>query len=381
MKLFVAGSINQDILIEVDRQPAIGETTTSKNLSYAPGGKGANQAVAASRAGADTIFLGAVGDDVFGNALVAGLAKEGISVEKVKVCESNGALKSEAISVGERISTGIAIVTVVSVTLDNALEREGTTVSGDSDAKDVDNLIVVHPGANGKFLPTDIIDLEIEKGLIEKEDFVLAQFETPVETTLELFKQAKKVGATTVLNPAPAAELDTELLAVVDYLIVNEIELEMISKIQKPSIQKLGEPRGKSKKHEAKTTTGETHSLKDESSQKDDISPEKITPQKNMLSQLQNEFGLSGIICTLGKDGAIGCNGDNIFETSAASVEKVVDTTGAGDCFVGVFSAMLMSGKDFEQSMYYANKAAGLAVQALGAQTALPYKEDILNSK
>lgn len=316
MKLFVAGSINQDILLEIERHPVVGETLSAKNISYMAGGKGANQAVAAARAGARTVFLGAVGDDEFGKSLVAGLQDEGISIDGISIL--NG------------ISTGLAVVTIV--------ER--------------DNSIIIHHGANGKFSPKNIGNKTRDKrNNLSAGDFVLAQLETPQETTRTLFELAKEVGAICVLNPAPATILDKKLIQAADYLIVNEIELAVIW-------------------NEACHTPKEIQ---------DTLTPNNIASTA-MLLEIQSQFKLSGVICTLGKAGVIACYGTEVYELDEIPVNKVIDTTGAGDCFVGVFTAMLMQGEYFYSALVYANLAASMAIQALGAQTAMPTKDQILKS-
>lgn len=324
MKLFVAGSINQDILIEIGRQPNVGETLTAENVSYASGGKGANQAVAAARAGAEVIFLGAVGDDEFGKSLIFNLQNQNISTDSISTILG--------------ATTGMAVISIM----------EG------------DNSIILHSGANAKFSPANI---EREMNLkengegnsgnrqgnkMDENDFILAQLETPQATTRSLFELGKKSGATCILNPAPATPLDEKLIQATDYLIVNEIELNMIYEMTQKTQKNQKEPKALN-----------------------------VDPNIGRLLAIKAQYNLDGVICTLGKAGVIGCHKDEVHEIDAISVEKIIDTTGAGDCFVGFFTAMLMQGENFYEAIYYANLAASISIQSLGAQTSIPTKKEV----
>src|ERR1700692_3546403 len=190
-RVFVAGSINMDVVATADRHPRIGETVIGKQVLYFPGGKGANQAVAAAQLGAATTLIGRIGTDAFGQELKAFLAAQGVDL---------GFVKDTA-----HTHTGTAIVTVA----------------------DADNTIVVVPGANALVNAGDVAAPVLAKG-----DIAVSQFEIPLAAISAFFKRARAAGATTILNPAPAIEFDDELLDLVDVLILNETELGLLTRTE-----------------------------------------------------------------------------------------------------------------------------------------------------
>ena len=186
-RVFVVGSINMDVVATADRHPRPGETVPGSKLGFSEGGKGANQAVASSRAGAETVMVGRLGDDDFGRRLEAFLRDEGLDLEHVE-SESG-------------VPTGTAVVTVA----------------------DSESTIVVVPGANAALTPTHVQALPVEAG-----DVVVAQFEVPLETVEAALRRAHDQGAATILNPAPALECESRLLDLADVLVVNETELAFL---------------------------------------------------------------------------------------------------------------------------------------------------------
>lgn len=184
MKLLVIGSLNMDLVVNCDRRPVPGETVFGTDFNTVCGGKGSNQAVAAAKLGADVKMLGAVGNDVFGQALIDNLKANNIGAEGVEISDS---------------SSGIAVI----------------TVSGG------DNTIILNKGANAT-VTKDTIDRHID--LIKWADVVLMQFEIPLETVLYAAKTAKQLGKTVVINPAPICDIPNELLNYCDLLIPNEHE-------------------------------------------------------------------------------------------------------------------------------------------------------------
>ncbi|HEX7131127.1 MAG TPA: PfkB family carbohydrate kinase, partial [Iamia sp.] len=182
-RVVVVGSINDDLVVTADRLPGPGETVRGAAIAHSSGGKGANQAVAAARAGAEVRMVGCIGRDEAGDRLVAGLAAAGVDTSAVTPVDA---------------PTGVAVVTVAGG----------------------ENCIVVVPGANAVVRDTGLA--------LEPDDVVVAQLETPIATTTAVFHRAKAAGATTVLNPAPAAAVPADLLALVDHLVVNEHEVEMV---------------------------------------------------------------------------------------------------------------------------------------------------------
>ena len=191
-RIVVVGSINMDLVARVERLPRAGETVSSAGLSCIPGGKGANQAVALARLGAQCALIGRVGDDPFGRTLREGLIARGVDV---------GAVGETA-----DCSSGVALIHV---------EQSG------------ENAITISAGANGRLSPDDIHDHE---ALIAGADAVLAQLETPVETVIEAFRLARRHGVFTALDtaPAPTGGL-AEALYDVDLLSPNQSEAEILT--------------------------------------------------------------------------------------------------------------------------------------------------------
>lgn len=187
--IVIIGSLNMDIVIEADRQPQMGETILGNKITFLPGGKGANQAVAVARLGARTAMIGAVGNDAFGQQLIASLDREGIDTSAIKTVD------------GE--VTGLASI----------LLAEG------------DNCIVCIPGANAHCTPEDI---DRNLSIIEESDMILLQMEIPLDTIRYAITTAKRLGKRVILNPAPAQPLPDDVLQQVDYLTPNLSELQIL---------------------------------------------------------------------------------------------------------------------------------------------------------
>lgn len=188
-KVIVAGSINMDIITRVERLPLAGETVAGTCVEYLPGGKGLNQAVASAKMNAETILVGALGNDSFAHTLRDFLNQQHINTNFLK--QSNR-------------ESGTAFITV--------------DVNGR-------NTIVVVPGSNSAVNEADFTDLEINPG-----DVVISQFEIPLKAIIAFFQRAKKAQALTILNPSPVQFIPPELLRLTDYLIINETELAFLSK-------------------------------------------------------------------------------------------------------------------------------------------------------
>ncbi len=276
-RVVVVGSVNRDLVAVVDRHPHPGETLLGTTLVATTGGKGGNQATAAARAGAPTVLVARVGDDEGGRSCVAELRGAGVD--------------TTFITVDPDAPTGTAIVTVAGG----------------------ENTIVVVPGANGR-----LADLDVPLG---PGDAVVAQHETPVAPVAAAFARARAVGATTVLNPAPAAPVDDDLLALVDVLVVNEHEREIVLGAADP-------PR-----HPAFSGT---------------------------------------VIETLGRHGARAWRRDGSTVTVPGRAVDAVDSTGAGDCFVGYLVAGLVAGVPLEAALERANRAAALSTTRPGAAVSVP---------
>ena len=193
-KILVVGSLNVDMVMNVDHMPAEGETILCDGMTLVPGGKGANQACAAGRLGTDVAMLGAIGDDDYGALQLKSLSEAGVEV--------GGLLKKE----GQ--NTGTAFITV---------------------NKSGNNSIVVVPGANSAFRPEDI---EANRELIEQCEIMILQLEIPLDTVCYAAKLAKSLGKTVILDPAPVPEhFPEELYEYVDIVKPNETELGMLTGI------------------------------------------------------------------------------------------------------------------------------------------------------
>jgi ribokinase len=296
-RVFVAGSINMDVVATADRHPRIGETVAGHAVLYFPGGKGANQAVAAAKLGATTALIGRLGADTFGDELKAFLAAQGVDLSFVQTTS--------------QAHTGTALITTANA----------------------DNTIVVVPGANALVSPEDVAAPVCAAG-----DIAVSQFEIPLPTITAFFRRARTAGATTILNPAPAIEFDAKLLGLVDILVLNETELGFLAKLE------LGDGRDHARMVEA------ARSL---------------------------QAGKDKTICvTLGKDGVLALVNGKPLVIPGRTV-KAVDTTGAGDCFVGAVAARLAAGKSIGEALAYANVAASISVQRMGAAPSMPTAAEV----
>ena len=291
-RVYVAGSINMDVVATADRHPKVGETVAGQQVLYFPGGKGANQAVAAARLGARTTLIGRLGKDSFGAELKAFLGGQGIDL---------GYLQETA-----QAHTGTAIITVAAA----------------------DNTIVVIPGSNALVSADDVSVVPLVKG-----DVAVSQFEIPLPTIAAFFRRARAAEATTLLNPAPAQKFGRELLELVDILVLNETELGFLA--------------------------GTELSDSDEAVRIIDVA-----------RQLQAHADQT-ICVTLGKRGVLALAGQEEFPVPGRVV-KAVDTTGAGDCFVGALAAQLADEVPLRTALAFANAAASISVQRMGAGPSMP---------
>jgi ribokinase len=296
-RVFVAGSINMDVVATADRHPRIGETIAGQAVLYFPGGKGANQAVAAAKLGAPTTLIGRLGKDAFGDQLKAFLMAQGVDLSFVQET-------AEAHS-------GTAIITVANA----------------------DNTIVVIPGANAFVSAADVAAPVLAKG-----DIAVSQFEIPLPAIGAFFERARAAGATTILNPAPAIEFDRQLLDLVDILILNETELGFL-------------------------TRTELHDTDDY--------PRFIEAARS-LQMDENKT----VCVTLGKRG-IAALIDGRPHMDLGRAVNAVDTTGAGDCFVGAVAALLADGQPLQSAFGYANIAASICVQRMGAAPSMPTAAEV----
>lgn len=286
------GSINMDLVTRVPAFPRPGETVAGSELVTIPGGKGANQAVAAVRSGARVRFVGAVGDDGFGRALKRGLREEGIDVRLVRT-ETN-------------TSSGVALITI---------------------GPGGENHIVISPGANARVTPARVEDAE---PVISRSRVLLLQREIPAASVRRALTIARRHAVLSVLNPAPAAALPDRLLRGVGVLVVNETEAQCI----------LAGP---------------------------------LDHPREAVLALSARTGGGTAVLTRGARGAwvMGPDLKRPAHVPAHRV-KVVDTTAAGDTFVGALAARRLETPDLLEAVRFASAAAALSVSRLGAKPSIP---------
>ncbi|MBU3143580.1 ribokinase [Clostridium sp. CF012] len=301
-KICILGSLNLDIVLKVENMPKIGETIFAKSLTTMPGGKGANQAVAAKRMGCDVYMIGKVGNDSNGDFLVSNLESDSINTDYVFK------------DINE--TTGTAIINVNS---------EGN------------NSIVVVAGAN---MSINLNEIKQCYSIIKDSDVIVAQFETPFEVTMEAFIYAKSKGIITILNPAPAKEIDEKLLKCTDIIIPNETEAYELTGV-------LVEDLESAKKAAAKFI----------------------------------KMGVNYVIITLGSKGAALITKEKAELIPAIKV-NAIDTTAAGDSFIGAVANKLgseeLNYENLKKAIAFGNKVSSIVVQRSGAQPSIPsYKEVI----
>ncbi|WP_367333156.1 ribokinase [Limosilactobacillus sp.] len=297
-KVVVLGSINVDTTYHVERFPQPGETISAKSKSSAPGGKGANQAVAAVRSGAQTSFVGAVGSDNEGSYMLEALKENNIDVHHIMVDKYHG--------------TGTAAIT---------LDANGQ------------NDIMIYGGAN-QAMTTDVL-AGIED-VLDGADFLISQFETPQEVTLAAFKLAKEHGVTTILNPAPAHDIIPELLSYTDVIAPNESECALLTGIE-------------------------------------------VADEESMLKGAEyfQKRGVKHLLITLGSRGVFYATPEGHGLVPAFKV-KAVDTTAAGDTFIGALSSQLKDDlSNVAGALVYAQRASSLTVQQMGAMPSIPTADKV----
>lgn len=286
-RVVVVGSVNLDVVLRVPRIPPPGATVRAEALEHHPGGKGANQAVAAARAGAPVTLVGAVGDDEAGRDLLGWLDGNGVDTGAVAVVGA---------------PTGRAHVMV---------DPTG------------ENAIVVAAGAN------DHVSSGIVHRLLRPGDVLVCQLEIPPAAVVEALSAARRAGAVAVLNAAPEHRCPPEALAAADVLVVNGTEAVGLG---------------------AGPTPDEARRL------------------------LTRPDGV--VIVTLGGAGAVVVTGEDAVTVPGRTV-PVVDTTGAGDCFVGYLAAGLAEGDLAPDAAARANVAASLAVGVAGAGPSMPLRDAV----
>ncbi len=296
-QLIVVGSLNMDLVVRTPHLPQPGETILGHDFMTAPGGKGANQTVAAARLGATVHMVGRVGGDDFGRAMRDNLRAAGAD--------------DSCVFTEDSAATGIAIIEV------------------DDGGQ---NTIVVAPGANAHLTRADV---DAARSIITASQAVIAQLEIPLDTVEYALNTARAANVLTILNPAPAQSLSTELLSLVDLLVPNESEAALLTGIET----------------------------------KDDAGVERAARQLY-------ERGACAVVITLGARGALVLSEGKAWRIPAFQV-KAIDATAAGDAFVGALAAAYATHRDLAAALREASAAGALAATKLGAQPSLPTRAEV----
>lgn len=294
--ILVIGSLNIDFVINVDKMPLPGQTITGRDFSLVCGGKGANQAYAAAKLGGNVSMIGAVGNDEYGKMLINNLESVGVDTSGIKVLDTD---------------TGRAFITVDSTG---------------------ENSIVVVKGANG-LVSKELIDEKID--LIDAADIIVMQLEIPLDVVRYVAGIARKKDKVVILDPAPAVDLDDELLRNIDIIKPNETELERLCGF--------------------------------EINNDEDVVSGAIT----LIDK-----GVEKVIVTLGDKGSMYVDYNIDKKYDAFNVE-VVDTTGAGDAFTGALAKSLVDGRDVSDAIKYAHFVSSIVVGKKGAQTSIPSEKEV----
>jgi len=296
-RIIVIGSSNTDMVIKSKKLPLPGETILGGTFLMNPGGKGANQAVAAARLGGNVTFVTKTGNDIFGSEAKTLFDKEKINTAYLISDDKN--------------PSGVALITV---------DEHG------------ENSIVVASGSNGTLSAYDISDEVFDS---HSDDIFLMQLEIPVSTVEFVAEKAYMKGNRVILNPAPARQLSDELLKCLFLITPNETESEIL--------------------------TG--------------IKVNNISSAELAAKELQR-LGVQNVIITMGGSGAFLRSGVLSKMIPVVPV-KAIDTTAAGDVFNGALAVAISEGKNIEDAVVFANKAAAISVTRMGAQASAPYREEI----
>ncbi len=295
-KITVLGSFVMDNVAKMKKFPAAGETILGDSLELFPGGKGANQCVGIARLGGDVEMIGMLGKDENGEVFRKIMKEEGIEASRVFSCDKPTA--------------------VAQIQIDGSGQ----------------NRICVIPSANYEF---GLEHLDQIDDALRRTEMVVLQLEMQLSMTREAIRRIHGYGVKVLLNPAPAVPLDSETLAMVDYLTPNETELSILT----------GMP----------TDTDE----------------EVVAAAKKLLTR-----GTKNVVATLGSRGALIANKDGVEIVSGYKV-KAVDIVAAGDSFNGALAVGLMEGKSLKESVRFANAMGALTVQKQGAIPSLHYRADV----
>jgi ribokinase len=298
-KIVVIGSSNTDMVVSSPKMPAPGETIIGGEFNVFPGGKGANQSVAAARANAEVIFIAKVGDDDFAKNSIKGYEADNINTDYI---------------ISDPVTpSGVAVIIVEEATGQNS--------------------IVVASGANNTL---SIDEIKRCEKVIADANAVLVQLEIPLAVVEYSLRIAKQKGVRTILNPAPAQHLSETILGLVDIITPNESETYLL--------------------------TG--------------TKPENEDKIKEAATQLLEKVN-EAVMITLGAKGVYYISKNGSSGMVPGIRVNAVDTTAAGDVFNGYLAAALANGKNYEEAIALANKAAAISVTRRGAQPSVPYIDEV----
>jgi ribokinase len=297
-KIVILGVFVADTAYRADRQPRMGETILGNSFALGPGGKGSNQAVAAARAGGTVHFLTKLGKDTFGDLALATWNDAGVIPEVTQHGDQ---------------ATGAAYIFIEEATGNNA--------------------IIISPGVASTI---SVADVEARSALIAGSDIFITQLEQPMDAALRALEIAKDGGARTMLNPAPAAALPDEMLALCDFLTPNETEAEELTGLPVASVA-----------------------------------------DAEKAADVLRAKGVGAAIITLGENGALYSDGNRSVHVPAANAGPVVETTGAGDAFNGGFATALAEGADPIEAVRFGCATAAISVTRPGTAPSMPKRSEI----
>lgn len=316
-KLIVFGSVNMDLSIEVDRMPRAGETRAGHDFMTTPGGKGANQAIAAARLGAPVTFIGAVGNDAFGHELRATLEADHIDTHLLNQSP---------------LPTGTAIILRC----------------------DAENRIILNSGANGSFDSSSVC--QALHHVAKPQDVALTQFECDPQAMRSFIRTGHELGLYTMVNPAPATPMDQELLSCCDLVCLNETECEIVCGVYPTTLV------------ECEAAAAQLHSA--------GVRQVVITLGERG-AYASTSAADDWRSCTIES----ACEAAPPQSYSAQLVEalpvEAKDTTAAGDTFLGALAAARLEGMALFDALTFATRASALTVTRLGAQVSIPYRDEL----
>jgi ribokinase len=294
-RILVVGSMNMDIVTRVSRHPLPGETIHGKGTVLYSGGKGANQAVAASRSGAAVSIAGGLGDDFYGKEIRRLLSIDGIDQEYIR---------------NKQELTGIAIINI---------DDQG------------ENNIILSKGANGEYGEADLESLDFSRF-----DAILLQNEIPWNVNRIVIERAASYNIKVFMNPAPAFQIERRYFPMIGVLILNELEARELTKME------IVNPK------------------------------DALAAAKWLTAQ-----GVEEVIVTIGERGSLYVHRDGSHVSTPAFQVKTIDTTAAGDTFIGAFAAKYLLKQSIEDCLMFASAAAALAVSREGAQSSIPTAQQV----